>query len=328
MKIEEYRDGYRVRKQYNGKRYVIYFDHKPDELEAMTAMTEKLNECSDRVMKGSFEMYAQKYIQSRENILSPSTLGGYQKLLRAISPSFKSKNLYELRQIDIQNEINDYSAEHSPKSVRNLHGFISAVFGLFRPNLNISTTLPQKKKFDRNLPSTDEVKKILDASVGSPYHIAFQLAVLGMRRSEIAAATIDDLHGNYLTINKTRIYDEENHLMTRDNTKTESSTREIYLPDSLVKEIKKAGTIYDLTPPMMVKTLHRYQDELGIERFRLHDLRAYYVSYAHSIGIPDEYIMRSGGWKTDHVMKTVYRETLKDKTEEMQKKITDSIIGG
>ena len=115
--------------------------------------------------------------------------------------------------------------------------------------------------------------------------------------------------------------------MTRNNTKTEESTREIYLPDALVSEIEQAGTIYDLTPPMLVHTLHKYQDELGIKRFRLHDFRHYYASFAHAQGIPDAYIMKAGGWKTDHVMKKVYREALKDKNEEMQKKIADGLFG-
>ena len=136
------------------------------------------------------------------------------------------------------------------------------------------------------------------------------------------------LHGNYLSINKARIYDENNHIMTRDNTKTENSTREIYLPDSLVEEIKEAGTIYDLTPPMLVKTLHKYQDELGIERFRLHDFRGFYATYAHSIGIPDEFVMKAGGWRTDNIYKSTYRDVLQEKNEEMQKKIANSIVGG
>ena len=89
--------------------------------------------------------------------------------------------------------------------------------GVFRPNLNISTTLPQKRKFDRNMPTTDDVKRILDASKGTKYHIPFQLAVLGMRRSEICAATIDDLNGNILSINKATIYNEDNRIMVRNN---------------------------------------------------------------------------------------------------------------
>ena len=327
MKVEKLTDNtYRVRKVYKGRRYTAYFDHIPDEREVMIIMSDKMKNTDFGQDKGIFGSYCHKYIDAKRNVLSPSTLGGYQKLIRTLSDEFKQKDLYDIQQIDIQNEINRYAVNHAPKSVRNLHGFISAVLGVFRPDMNIHTTLPQKRKFDRNLPIADQVKTIIDASHGTPYHIGFQLAVLGMRRSEICAVTPADIDGHFLRINKARLYDEENHLTTRDNTKTEESTREIYLPDALIEEIKQAGVIYNRTPPMLLKTLHKYQDMFGFERFRLHDLRAFYVSYAHTIGIPDEYIMRSGGWKTDHIMKTVYRDTLKDENEIMQRRITDGLF--
>ena len=328
MKIENLKnETYRVRKMYQGHVLTAYFNERPTDSEAALVIADMIRN-SDIVEKGSFEDYCNKYIESKSNVLSPSTLGGYKKIVRTLSKELKRKELSKIQQIDIQNEINEYAKDHSPKSVHNLHGFISAVLGVFRPNMRINTSLPQKKKYAHHLPTTDEVQKILKASEGTPYHIPFQLAVLGMRRSEISAAKIEDLHGNYLSINKARIYDENNHIMTRDNTKTEMSTREIYLPDSLVEEIKEAGTIYDLTPPMLVKTLHKYQDALGIERFRLHDFRGFYATYAHSIGIPDEFIKKSGGWASDSIYKTTYRDVLQEKTEEMQKKFTDGLFGG
>ena len=328
MKIEKIKNTYRVRKVYKGKRYTVYFDHKPTELEALNAITEKLNESDYGANKGKFKVYAKEYIAAKRNVLSPSTAGGYQKILRSISDEFKSMKIHEIERVDIQNEVNRYAEHHAPKSVKNFFGFISAVLKMYRPNFKISDTqLPQKKKFKSYVPTEEDVKRILDASKDSPYHIGFQLAVLGMRRSEIAAATIDDLHGNLLSINKDRIYDEQNHLVTRDNTKTEESTREIFLPDALVSEIEQAGTIYDKTPPMLVKTLHYYQDMLGIPRFRLHDLRVFFVSYAHSLGVPDLYIQKSGGWKSDYVMKNTYLNELKGKTHEAQKSISSNLFG-
>ena len=41
----------------------------------------------------------------------------------------------------------------------------------------------------------------------------------------------------------------------------------------------------------------------------------------HAIGIPDQYIMARGGWKTDTVLKAVYRNVINDE----QKKFTDKI---
>ena len=327
MKIEKLTDNtYRVRKQSRGKVYTAYFDHLPDDLEALNAITQIMNEAGYGANKGAFRAYAQEYIATKRNVLSPSTAGGYQKIIRSISPKFMDMKMHEIELSDIQAEINRYAKGRAPKSVKNFSGFISAVFKLYRPRFNYDVKLPQKKKYKGYVPTEEDVKRILEASIGSHYHIGFQLAVLSLRRSEICAATIDDLHGNLLTINKDRIYDENNHLMTRDNTKTEESTREIYLPDSLVEEIREAGYIYDRTPPMLVKTLHKYQDELEIPRFRLHDLRVFFVSYAHSLKIPDLYIQKAGGWKSDFVMKNTYLKELKDKTQEAQQNIASGLF--
>ena len=55
--------------------------------------------------------------------------------------------------------------------------------------------------------------------------------------------------------------------------------------------------------------------------FRFHDLRHYSASIMHAIGILDQYIMARGGWKTDTVLKAVYRNVINDE----QKKFTDKI---
>lgn len=64
--------------------------------------------------------------------------------------------------------------------------------------------------------------------------------------------------------------------------------------------------------------LYKKQKELNIPRFSLHKLRHYYASVSHSLGVPDVYIMQAGGWKSDNVLKTVYRHALNDKKREMQ----------
>ena len=328
MKIEQVsKNSYRVRKMVKGKYYTVTFDHKPTQKEIVVAMSETLQSPINGENKGCFEFYCDKYIDSKRNVLSPSTIAGYQKIKKYISDDFRNMKLNEIDQFSIQKEVNQFAVGHSPKYVRNLHGFITAVLRTFRPSMHINTTLPQKKKYLHRLPTSEWVEMILKASEGTPYHIAFQLATLGLRRSEICGLTIDDIHGNVLTINKSRVYDENYNLITKDNNKTTESTREIYLPDALVEEIRAAGTIFDYKPQALTRALHKYQDQLGLERFRLHDFRGYFASYAHSIGIPDAYIMKMGGWKTDHVMKTVYRDAMKEKNEEMQRRISNGILG-
>jgi integrase len=62
-----------------------------------------------------------------------------------------------------------------------------------------------------------------------------------------------------------------------------------------------------------LKALHRYQEQLGIPAFRFHDLRHFFASYSHLQGMPEAAILSTGGWKSDHVMKSIYRHEMEQK---------------
>ena len=190
----------------------------------------------------------------------------------------------------------------------------------------IKTTLPQKVKYDAYVPSESEIKAILCASEGTRYHIPYQLGVLGMRRGEICALTLDDIDGNIVKINKALVVNKDDEYVIKHSAKTDEGNREIYIPDKLRDEIQEAGVIYDGAPKVLIVSLHRFQDKLQIPRFRFHDLRHFYASYAHSMGMSDADIMKSGGWKSDYVMKSVYRHAMKDTLQNNQAKIASGIL--
>ena len=326
MNLEKLPSGsYRARQTINGHRYSITFDHKPTQKEMMIALSAEIDNVAP---KTAFINCAKKYIESKNKVLSPDTIKLYNNYINAVLPDwFLELKMNEISQVHIQTVINDYAKDHKPKTVRNLHGFITPVIKMFRPNMIINTTLPQRQKYEPYVPSTEEVKKILDMSVGTQYHIPFQLGILGMRRGEICALTLDDLDGNIIRINKAIAINDDKKFVVKPTPKTEESNREIYIPDALAKEIEETGYIYVGFPNMLLKALHRFQKKLGIPSFRFHDLRHFYVSYAHSMGMSDADIMKSGGWSSDYCMKNVYRHAMKDKLQENQAKVATGILG-
>jgi integrase len=173
------------------------------------------------------------------------------------------------------------------------------------------------------VPSDEDVKRIIEESKGTQYEVPIRLACYGLRKSEICALTIDDLNGNILTINKALVLNEDLNWVIK-TTKNEASTREIYIDDGLVALINDKG-FYHGYPGNINKWLNRTEEKLGIEHFSLHKLRHYYASMAHSLGIPDAYIMKAGGWKTDNVMKRVYRHAQKDKSIDAMKDVASHI---
>lgn len=66
--------------------------------------------------------------------------------MKTISNKFLEINIHDITALDIQTEINLLSKEHSPKTVRNYHGFISAVLGTFCPSLKISLPCHKRSK--------------------------------------------------------------------------------------------------------------------------------------------------------------------------------------
>lgn len=322
MKIEKLPSGsYRVRKQINKKTITLIFDRKPSHAEVLKMLAERAESIPS---KGSFESRAKEYIQLRNDVISPSTIPGYESMLRNLPEWFRMKDLSYITQADLQRLVNEHSANHSPKTVHNVHGFVSAVLGQFRPNIKVNTTLPQEINYDSYVPQYEEVKRILEASKDDVrYHIPFELALMGLRRSEICALEPSDIQDNILTINKAKVKDRNGKWVIK-TTKTKESSRKVYIPDFLVEEILEKGEIFSGYPNTILVALNRYQDKLGIPRFRLHDCRHFFASYAHDQGMSDADIIASGGWKTDHTMKRVYRHEMNAK--EAQKKIYDSIL--
>ena len=320
MKIEKLPSGsYRIRKTYKGKTYTVITDYKPTQKEALKLISDKLDEGPVSIAHLTFEDAAAKYIESKEAILSPSTVVGYEKIVRTLSSKFKAFLISDITQLEVQTEINNYSKTRSAKSVRNAHGFISAVLKVFKPSLTLNTTLPKKRKEIPYIPTDEDVKKILDYIKGTPVEIPLLLACYGLRRSEICALSIDDLSGNILTVNKALVYSKNKEWVLKQMPKTEDGARKIFLPDEIADMIREQGYIYKGSPHRIYKRLSQAEKDLELQHFSLHKLRHYFASRMHSLGIPSSYIEQMGGWKTDATLKAVYEHAMRDQIDDMQK---------
>ncbi len=325
MKIEKLKSGsYRIRKMYKGVTYTVVTNYKPTQKEAIQLLATEMDKAVVKKERMTFETAAREYMAVKENVISPSTIRGYSSILRNLSSGFVEMIISDITSIDVQKEVNRYSNGHSAKSTRNASGFISAVLGMYCPNAILNTTLPQKAKSEPYIPSDDDVKKVVEASRGTRYEIPILLAAYGMRRSEICALTLEDIGEDSITVSKAKVADKNNKWVIK-TTKTADSTRTIYVPEDITQKIRNAGEVYGGDPASISEYLARTQDKLGIPRFSLHKLRHYYASMSHSLGIPDQYIMQSGGWKTDSVLKSVYQHAMDDKKLEMQKFASDYI---
>ena len=324
MKIEKLPSGsYRVRKMYQGIAYTAVFDYKPTQKEIVQALSVEMDKAKVSKQRLTFGAAAERYIENKSNVLSPSTIKGYTSLLSNLPLNFKKKFITDITAMDVQTVTNVHAKTHSPKTTRNMHGFITAVLGLYAPNTIINTTLPQKDVHSDYIPTDEDIKRILDYFKGTVYEIPITLAIFGLRRSEICALDIpNDLNGNMLTINKALVQGIDKQWVVK-QTKTEAGTRTIYLPDSVVELLKDKRRAFDGHPGTILKGLKKAQEELGIPSFSLHKLRHYFASSSHALGVPDQYIMDAGGWKSKHVLGSIYQHAMQDKKKEMMKITAD-----
>lgn len=327
MKIEKLPSGsYRARKTYKKKTYTIVLPYKPTEKELTIMFAEKFtNSNSDKKAGGTFLHYANRYIESRNSVTSPATVRTYKGKIKQLSDHFKALNLYDITEEDVQYEINDFFKTHAPKTTRDLNGFIMAVLNKYRKGLAWSIKLPDLEEEDEYVPENKDIKKILKHAEGTRYSIPFQLGVLGLRRAEICALTMDDIEDGWLHINKDVAYLDGEWIL-KHTPKTSASNRSFELPKDLLDEINEAGVIFDGHPNALNKAIHRYQKKLGLQEFKFHLLRSYFVSYCHSKGIPDLYIQDMGGWETDRCLKKHYKKKLRSETNKAMKKITRNIL--
>lgn len=309
---------------YKGKTYTVVFDYKPTQKEAMQAMAAELDKVKEKHESMNFEKAAESYVNMKRNVLSPRTIKEYSETAKRFPEWFRKLPISDINQIEINRLVNELSNGKTPKTVRNYHGFLTAVLGTFYPNLKISTTLPQKSKSEPYIPSSNDIKKILEYSKGTMFEIPIMLACYGMRRSEICALNLEDVDGDIVHINKAKVQDENRNWVIK-TTKTIESTRNIIVPLELAGKIMRQGYVYKGHPNSITCFLYKAQDTLGIPRFSIHKLRHYFASEMSALGIPEADILKMGGWETDHVMKSVYRHSMIEKEENAKRDAAEKL---
>lgn len=319
---------YRIRKMINGKRQSLLFDEPPTQRDVLLATNELLNEVPGATLKGTFLDYAEKYIKAKENVLSASTIRGYRATLKGIPSHFTSLPIKDITQYTLTALVNDMVRSVSPKTIYNRHGLIVSVMHEFRPEFVIRTKLPRKVQKDIYTPGDEEVSRLFAYLDDSPtlkkYWVPLYLASLGLRRSEIGALTIKDLsEDNILTVNKAKVQDSDNKWVIQNFTKTERSNRKIPLPKELADRIREQGCIYEGFLGKMYDNMRIVEKRIGLPHFGIHRLRSFFASKAHSLGLHDSIILKLGGWKSDYIMKGIYRKALKEDLQEESKVFLD-----
>lgn len=275
------------------------------------------NDFDDMTIRRAME----KYIENRSSVSSPTTVRNFWVYLRNdYTDRILNMKISQVRSEDIQKEINEMSKRLAPKTVRNCYDFLRASIQAINPDKAIKVQLPQRKPIEYRLPTDNDIKKLLD-NADDELKIAIMLAAMGtMREGEVCALEYEDINGTTIHIHQTMCYTNNNEYVIKPVPKTNSSDRYITYPKQVIETIGTGtGRIIKCTPRAISSRYRRIVLKLGLDMStRFHDLRHYAASAMHAMGIPDQYIMETGGWSSDGVLKSVYRNVLNDRRKEFE----------
>lgn len=254
-----------------------------------------------------------RYIALKEPVLSPATVRGYETIIRThLRGDFGRLRLSEVDSKAAQYWISELAKERTPKTVKNAYGLISATLAMFAPDVRLSVQLPASKKPDLYCPSDDDIRALLEQLRDDPeLELAVLLAAFGpLRRGEVCALEDTDIRGNVIRISKSMV-EGPGGVWSIKGPKTAGSYRSVEYPDSVIAKIpRRRGRIILSNPDQISRRFRHAIDKSGLPHFRFHDLRHYGASIMHAIGVPDQYIMQRGGWSSDSVMRSVYRNVI------------------
>ena len=249
----------------------------------------------------------QEYIDARTNLLSPSTISGYRKILRTNYPALLKLSVSDIDSDTVMKCMNKDALTLSAKTLRNAYGFLSSVMKENGVSLNLK--YPAKKRTIRRLP---EPQDVYDVVKGTEIELPVLLAMwLSLRMSEILGIRYRDIKGGTLIVSNVLLM-VDNEAVQRDITKTENSTRALKLPPHILELCGNGAPddpVVNLTANAITKRFYRACDKAGMDHISFHDLRHVNASVMLRLGINDAIAMERGGWSSPDVLKNVYQET-------------------
>lgn len=283
----------------------------------------KFEEKSGMTLKQAME----KYNEVKINVLSPSSIKGYESYRKNNYKLIENYPLEALNNKLCAEWIADISQTLSPKSIKCRVGYLQSVLAMYAPEKRLKFVTPKKKRVSYHIVTDEEIKALLATTKGTKIGLAIRLAVfIPARRSEICALTYEDIINNSIVINKAIVQDSTKAWVTK-QPKTESSYRSVVMPDEIIKEIGTGkGNVFDGWTPTTIYEKFKWQLHLLGFDFRFHDLRHYGATYLHAQGVPDKYIMQRGGWASLQTLQEIYTHCLPDKTTEVDKIVEKKLL--
>lgn len=269
----------------------------------------------------------ENYISGRSAILSPSTVREYRSSRRRDFALIENVKLAKLTGPTVQRWVNERAAGLSPKSVRNAYRLLTGALAEAYPELKINVKLPAKQSKEIIVPTAAEIETLTAAARGTPMEIPILLSAgCGLRRSEIAALTAADFdfRNGVINIDKAMVRGETGWHIKQP--KTATSKRKVPMPATaaeLLRKLVKKDPVITLNPNQITAQFEALLRKNDVTWCRFHDLRHYYASVLHALGVPDRYAAELMGHSTEEMLHKVYQHTMPEAWRDIMDRINN-----
>lgn len=267
---------------------------------------------------------------AKKSALSPSTIQGYEKIRNQY---FQQLMAVPLKKISVELVNDAIYAEQarvsrrgkplSAKTICEAWHLISTAISHKGVRLSEPPDLPEIKKKPVQILSFEEV---FAAVRGSDIELECLLAAwMSLTISEIRGLTKSkSIYKGKLTVVET-VIDVHSQPVRKEGGKEVERVRVLDIPpyiQALIDQVD-GDVICTKTSQAVNKRYQRLLEKAGLPKSSFHKLRHTFASEAARLQIQPEIIQQHGGWKTPHVMKTVYTHTFSDARQAADKRMSD-----
>ena len=308
-------------KDQNGKR-IIESVTAPTKKEAEYLAAERKLSASGKTETMTLRQAYNRYIAVKSKVLSPSTIKNYKLVAEHSTSQIMEKLVTKISSYDIQQAVNEYSAGHSPKSVKNRYGLFTAVMGMVLPEKKFYVKLPAQKKQEVYIPDPETIKRLYQKAKGTWIELPMLLASeCGLRASEIAGLMYDCVGKDSITIKRAVVAAEKGY--EEKSPKTFAGYRTIPCHPHILKLIGTGDgyVIPDYKRNHISMEWNRFISGTEEHYFSFHKLRHYFASKALLAGIPKRYVAELMGHSSEHMLDQIYEHTFASAKTDFAKRL-------
>ena len=259
----------------------------------------------------------EQYINTRANILSPSTIRGYKTIQKYRFRNAMNKSVSSMNKNDWQKLCNDEILLCSAKTLKNAWHFISSV--IFETiGERYTVRLPQVIIREPVFLEPEQIPVFITAMRNTDMEIPVLLGLSSMRWSEIANLKWQnvDFENKFVYVRGSAVRDENNNLIYKETNKNNASRRNIPMIPQLYNALSACKNrneyVLQFQPKKVYSAINKICIANNLPKVGIHGLRHSFASLAYHLGLPEKIAMEIGGWSDNHVMHKIYTHIAKN----------------